>query len=87
MDEVLVTASRLGGEDRTPAVAAGDYALLVLRKVTNDVVTIVPLGLDVYPRPTTSPTPSATACSGLLDLSGDGYLEIIVEASATKDGR
>jgi hypothetical protein len=79
VDEVLITASRLGGEDRTPAVAAGDYALLVLRKVTNDVVTVVPLGLDVYPEANDLAYPIRYGVLGLLDLSGDGYLEIVVE--------
>jgi hypothetical protein len=80
VDEVLITASRLAAGTSAPPVAAGDYALLVLRKVVDGAVTTVPIVLDVYATANDLAYPFRYRVLGLLDLDGDGQLEIIVEA-------
>jgi hypothetical protein len=80
VDEVLIAASHLTGTPGTPAVAAGDYALLLLQKTTNGVTVTVPLGLDVYQEANDLAYPFRYGILGLIDLTGDGWLEVIVEA-------
>jgi|GEM_PF-886660 len=80
VDEVLITASRLSEGTSTPAVAAGDYSLVLLRKTKGDVTTTVPLAVDVYPEANELAYPYRYDVLGLMDLSGDGWLEIMIEA-------
>ncbi|HSM58943.1 MAG TPA: SH3 domain-containing protein [Candidatus Sulfomarinibacteraceae bacterium] len=82
VDEILIVASRLSAGTGLPPVAAGDYALLLLHKINphDGVTTTVPLGLDVYPEANDLAYPYRYDVLGLLDLNGDGYLEILVEA-------
>lgn len=80
VDEVLITASRLLAGTSAPAVAAGDYAMVVLRKVVDGSVVPIPLVLDVYPKANDLAYPFHYRILGLLDLNGNGRLEIMVEA-------
>lgn len=80
VDEVLIAASRLASGASAPPVAAGDYALLVLRKVIDGAVATIPIALDVYPTASDLAYPFRYGVLGLLDLDGDGELEIVVEA-------
>lgn len=80
-DEVLIIASRLMAGTGAPPAAAGDYSLVVLRKVIDDTaVTTIPLALNVYPEAKDLAYPSQYRILGLLDLNGNGRLEIVVEA-------
>lgn len=58
--------------------AAGDYSLLVLRKVVGDSVVTVPLRVDVYPEAEELAYPYRYEVTAVLDLNGDGLLEVIV---------
>lgn len=80
VDEVLISVSRLVAGTSAPPVAAGDYALLLLRKVVDGAVVTIPLALDVYPQAIDLAYPYRYGVLGLLDLNGDGSLEIIVKA-------
>jgi hypothetical protein len=80
VDEVLITASRLAASTSAPPVAAGDYSLVVLRWVSGDAVITLPLAVDVYPEANDLAYPFAYHVLGLLDLNGNGRLEIIVAA-------
>jgi hypothetical protein len=80
VDEVLISASRLVAGTSAPPVAAGDFALLLLRKVVDGEVVTIPLALDVYLEADDLAYPYRYAVLGLLDLDGKGTLEIIVKA-------
>ncbi|MFW6063497.1 MAG: SH3 domain-containing protein [Chloroflexota bacterium] len=82
VDEVLIVASRLSAGTDLPPVAAGDYALLLLHKINPEggAKVTVPLALDVYHEANDLAYPYRYDVLGLLDLNGDGYLEILVEA-------
>jgi hypothetical protein len=78
VDEVLVGASRLVADTSLPPVAAGDYSLVILRKVVGNSVVTIPLRLDVYPEASDLAYPYRYEVTAVLDLNGDGVLEIIV---------
>ncbi|MDT8305312.1 MAG: SH3 domain-containing protein [Anaerolineae bacterium] len=80
VDEVLISVSHLVAGTSAPPVAAGDYALLLLRKVVDGAVVTIPLALDVYVAANDLAYPYRYDVLGLLDLNGDGSLEIIVKA-------
>lgn len=80
VDEVLVTASRLLEGTSLPPVAAGDYSLVLLQKTVNESTMNVALALDVYTESDELAYPFRYDVLGLLDLNGDGWLEIMIEA-------
>jgi hypothetical protein len=82
VDEVLITAVRLAGFSGnliSPPVAAGDYALIALRKVSGSGIEVIPLTLDVYPEANDLAYPSYPTIMAFLDLNGDGTLEIVIK--------
>ena len=80
VDEVFITASRLSFGLNLPAAEAGDYSLVVLRKVINDQAVTIPMALSLsltaedFAHLLQFPMPM------LLDLNGDGKLEIIIDS-------
>lgn len=80
VDEVLIAASRLAAGTSAPPVAAGDYSLVALRQVAGDAAVTIPLALDVYAEANELAYPFQYRILGLLDLNGDGRLEIVMAA-------
>jgi hypothetical protein len=80
IDEVLIVASRLTVGTGLPPVAAGDYAVVLLRKVVGANVITLPLYLDVYSQDTELAFPWHYEVVALADLNGNGHLEIVVAA-------
>jgi MFS family permease len=80
IDEVLIVASRLTVGIGLPPVAAGDYAVVLLRKVVGDKVITRPLYLDVYLEAVELAFPWHYEVLALADLNGNGRLEIIIAA-------
>lgn len=78
VDEVLLGASRLVANTSLPPVAAGDYSLIILRQIVGDAVVNLPLRLDVYPEAQDLAYPYRYEVTAVLDLNGDGVLEIVV---------
>lgn len=81
VDELLITASRLTAGLSQPQVAAGDYALALLRKVVGNEVVTIPLHLDLYPEAAEPAFPWRYEITAVADLNGDGRLEIVVAAN------
>jgi hypothetical protein len=76
LDELLITATRLSdGSDRR-GVNAGDYALVALQPA--DGGPLVPLAMEVYLEAAEQAFPSAPVVTGVLDVNGDGRMEIVV---------
>jgi len=80
VDEVLISATRLTGDDPSPTVSAGDYSLVVLRKLIKNKVVTLTLAAEYYPKAQEFAAPNEYTIVGLLDLNGDGRLEPIVDS-------
>ena len=77
--EVLISAMRHFGKGGVPSVMrlgvrAGDYSLLLVRRGTQ----IVAVDSQIYPRDKADVVPTVRELAALLDLNGDGKMEIVV---------
>jgi hypothetical protein len=82
VEEVLVSATNYErfkpGGGLTPNARAGDYSLVFLRKVVQGkVVTRIITG-EYYPKAKEFNAPAEHRVIGVLDLNGDGILEIVL---------
>jgi hypothetical protein len=77
-DEVLLAAHYFANDQALPAVFAGDYALLLLLRGPAGERSVTAVVSDVYPEDASLVYPYAYGLSGVLDLNGDGVLEIVV---------
>jgi hypothetical protein len=79
-DEVLISATRLPESAGVPSppVAAGDYSIVMVRKVVGNNVVTFPLEMGVYPEAIDLAYPYRYTILGVLDLNGDGRLEVAV---------
>lgn len=75
--EVLISASRFA-DGKGQDVEAGDYSVVVLRKVSGDAVLSIPLVADYYPQSQPAAFPDKHLLTAVLDLNGDGRMEIVV---------
>jgi Putative peptidoglycan binding domain len=83
VDEVLITATRYEQDDSNqPRIKAeaGDYSLVVLRKIVNNALETIPLATEFYPQATQFAAPNQHTLLGILDLNGDGKMEIIASS-------
>jgi len=62
----------------TPDARAGDYSLVFLRKVVQGQVVTKIIAGEFYPQAKKFNAPSAYRIIGVLDLNGDGVLEIVL---------
>lgn len=81
-DEVLVSATRythrVNPRVPAPRVAAGDYSVVFLRHVVDGAVQTQVLGSAVYPEAEEYSAPLQYSVGAVLDVDGDGTLEVIV---------
>jgi len=79
-DEALLSATNYPGEEgESPSQAeAGNYSFVLLRRVVDGKVQTKLIDGEFYPKPSESQTPYRYDVSGLLDLDGDGRLEVII---------
>lgn len=79
VNEVLINATRMEANDA--GLVAGNYSLVVLRKVINGKVETIRVVADYYPN--AEPYFSLTDYSlvGIADLNGDGKMELVVYSS------
>ena len=78
VDEVVLTATRLVDGASSPQVAAGDYSIALIRKVVNGQVQTTMLAESYFLKADTFIAPSEYTLANLVDLNGDGRLEVIV---------
>jgi hypothetical protein len=82
VDEVLVSATNYArfnpGGGLTPDSRAGDYSLVFLRKVVEGKVVTKIIAGEFYPKAEKFNAPSEYRIIGVLDLNGDGSLEIVL---------
>jgi hypothetical protein len=79
-DEVLLSATNYPGEpgESPPSAAAGNYSFVLLRHVVDGKAQTKLIDGEFYPKASESQTPYRYQVSGLLDLDGDGRLEVIL---------
>jgi hypothetical protein len=77
-EEVLISASRhsggLGAESK-----AGDYSMILLRKIVNGKVEAIPVVAEYHPTKGNFDAPNEYGISAILDINGDGVMEIVVD--------
>lgn len=81
VDEVLVSATYYaagfeGGP--SPNAEAGDYSIVYMRKAMGGRVETTVLAADIYSRAVEFVAPAAYRIRGVLDLNGDGSMEVVV---------
>ncbi len=77
VDEVVVSAVR-GDLSRGIHVDAGDYSLVMVRKVVGGTVRTVLLESEFHPRASDERILNRYDVAGILDADGDGTMEIVV---------
>jgi hypothetical protein len=81
VEEVLVSAAnyaKSGAGGLTPDARPGDYSLVFLRKVVQDKVVTKIITGEYYPQAKKFNAPAEHRVIGVLDLNGDGILEIVL---------
>jgi hypothetical protein len=81
--EVLINAVRQNAKGGSPqhiaaSSAAGDYSVVLLRHVSGKTVKTVPVASEIYPAAKTFNAPSVSDMMSILDLNGDGRMEIVL---------
>ncbi|MBI5831388.1 MAG: copper amine oxidase N-terminal domain-containing protein [Armatimonadetes bacterium] len=74
-DEALLSASTMNPEQPPVNAAAGDYSMVLLRRVEGKQVKTYVLAGHFYTKETNAP--NVDRVQGLLDLDGDGVMEIL----------
>lgn len=80
INEVLITANHIL-DGVFPPVEAGDYSLVMLRKIVAGDVISLPLVVEVYPQAEELAYPYVHTVVGVLDLNDDGSLEVVVHGA------
>jgi hypothetical protein len=79
-EEVLISATRYVNEAELISAKAGDYSLVALRRVVAGKVRTQFVVGEVYPKSDVNGLLNTYEVGGLLDLDGDGTLEVIVRS-------
>jgi len=78
VDEIFISAAHL--DDSQHTTKAGDYAVVLMRKVVGNEVVTVPLVADTYSSKDLEITyPRTYSLANFIDLNQDGALEVIVD--------
>ncbi len=75
---MLISASWHEGGLASSGVSAGDYTIVLLRTFVEGEVQTLALIDQVYPADDAQAVPIAYDAAGILDLNGDGAMEIIL---------
>ena len=89
-DEVLIDATNYfteGDEAPMDAPKRGSYSIVILRRVTAGKVRTQVVAGEVYPKPDESVAPNVYEIAAVLDLNGDGKLEVIVHSFYYEGGQ
>ncbi len=83
--EILISASRLQGRPMSPnhvssSVSAGDYSIVLLRQVVRGKLRTSVLEGEVHPKGIEFSAPNISTLAGVLDVNGDGKMEILVRS-------
>jgi hypothetical protein len=77
VDEIVIAANRLRGTGTS--AKAGDYAVVLMRKITAGAVQTIPLAEEYYPTGCIGDcAPAAHGVAAVLDVNGDGVMEVVL---------
>jgi len=85
-DEVLTCATRYLPSEVPSAPRAGDYSVVTLRSVIGTKVQTQLVNGEVYAKADLNAAPNTYEIAGLLDLNGDGKLEVLIRSSYYEGG-
>ena len=87
-DEVLISAINYGGSDKTPSANApdGSYSFVLLRRVVGGKVNTQLLDGEFYRKGTQFGAPNAYRIVAVLDVDGDGKMEVLVRSDYYEGG-
>ena len=98
-EEVLISATNYFFEDKSDHSAApfpeapidsprpGSYSIIILRRVVDRKVQTQLVAGEVYPKPDEPVAPNVHQVTAVLDLNGDGKLEVIVHSFYYEGGQ
>lgn len=81
VDEVIINATRVNRWESgsiTPNAQAGDYSIIMLRKMINGKVQTIMIDEEYHLKPANFSAPNEYGLGAVLDLNGDGVMEIVV---------
>lgn len=85
-EEVLTTATHYTKSDELTTAKAGDYSIITLRRIDGDRVKTLVVNGEVYPKGDENAAPNTYEVAAVLDLDGDGTLEILVRTAYYEGG-
>jgi hypothetical protein len=78
VDEIFISATHLDSSQHT--TRAGDYSILLMRKVVGNQAVTLPIVADVYRSEKQESTfPNAYSFANFIDLNQDGVLEVVID--------
>ena len=86
VDEVLLSATNYKSTEKpmpyyiSSNATAGDYSLVLLRKIVKGKVQTIPLAEEIYSQNKEFSAPSVHRIAGVYDLNGDGKMEILLNS-------
>ncbi|MES2593817.1 MAG: hypothetical protein V4662_00695 [Verrucomicrobiota bacterium] len=84
--ETLLTGRHFDDEIERLSVKAGDYCLVFMRRMVKGQVRTQVLSGAAYPKTDQENSPSTYEVAGVLDLDGDGKLEVLVRTGYYEGG-
>jgi hypothetical protein len=85
-DEVLIAATHYTKIDELMSARGGDYSFVAMRRVVAGKVQTQIIGGEFYPKAEENGAPNTYEIAGLLDLDGDGKLEVILRTAYYEGG-
>ena len=81
-----MSASHFKNREEMLMATAGDYSFVALRRLVDDKVQTQLFTGEFYPKADENAAPSVHEVAGLLDLDGDGALEVLVRSTYYEGG-
>ena len=85
-DEVILSAAHFKNREEMVVATGGDYSFVALRRLVDGKVQTQVFSGEFYPKADENAAPSVHEVAGLLDLDGDGTLEILVRSTYYEGG-
>ena len=85
-DEVLLSASHFKNREEMLMATGGDYSFVALRQMVEGKVQTQVFTGEFYPKADENAAPNIHEVAGLLDLDGDGTLEVLVRSTYYEGG-